>query len=162
MPHANNYLSLSLWHKNNQIRELAGRLLCCWKQWKQLYRSSSSVTKNTFSPSSVDQFLLLTFLASKQPTSPYGFDFPFIFSWLLSVWSCNRNDGMIKVSILWHFLDENMQNIMNSPCFWPQITFPASYLQWRWRDRETRVGRVKITPLFFPVPANLEVCALHK
>ena len=49
----------------NQIRELAGGLLCCWKQRKQLHRSSSSVTKNTFPPSSVDQFLQLIFYSIK-------------------------------------------------------------------------------------------------
>ena len=33
---------------------------------------------------------------------------------------------------------------------WPQITFPAFYLQWRWREQKTRVGRVKNDHAFPP------------
>ena len=99
MLHASNSLLLSFWHKNNQIRELAGGLLCCWKQWKQLNRSSSSVTKNTFPPSSVDQFLQLIFYSIKTTNLHLWLCFPFIFSLLLSVWSCNGNDGTINGEI---------------------------------------------------------------
>ena len=75
---------------------------------------------------------------------------PLIFGWLLSVWSCNGNDGTIKGEYFVTFFGWNMQNLVNSPCLWPQITFTASYLQWRWRERETGVGRVKNDPAFPP------------
>ena len=37
----------------------------------------------------------------------------------------------------------NWQNTNNSHCFLHKNTLPVSYIQWWWREQETRVGRVK-------------------
>jgi hypothetical protein len=41
------------------------------------------------------------------------------------------------------FGDTDSPPFLPIPCFWQQNTLPASYLQQRWREWETRVGRVK-------------------
>ena len=122
---------------------------------KQLSKTSSSVTKNTFPPSSVDQFLQLIFYSNKRTNLHRWLWFPPHFRLIVGCLSCNGNDGTIKGEYFVRFFGWNMQNLLNLPCVWPQIIFPASYLQWRWRERETGVGRVKNDPAFPPGASEL-------
>jgi hypothetical protein len=62
------------------------------------------------------------------------------------------------------FFGENMQNSMNSPCFWPKITHPAQVISFNGGGRSERpeLVRLKMAMLFFPVYLNSKIYALHK
>ena len=135
--------------QNNETRELAGWLLCCWKQFKPSSCHGPLHLLNYHSPpSSVDQFLLLIVDNNKRTIlHPWPW-FPLLFSWWLHVCGCIGKDDMKKDDYFVTILCENWQNTMNSHYCLPQNTHPASYIQWLLREWENGVRRFKNGPVF--------------